>query len=92
MAELSIDVAEKLELSSDDDDTKGIKIGQWYLVEGKLVQAPDPRVDGLPPNHELTAEQFLRALMSIARGNAIDTTDWQEEKLDETFAIKDLRL
>lgn len=91
MAELSINVEEIQDVLSG-DDTKRINIGHWYLVDGELVQAPDPRVDNLPRNKELSPEEFLNTLISTARGRAINTKDWHEEKLDQAFALNDVQI
>ena len=86
MAEVTFNVQE-VEGTSSNDEVKGINIGRWFLVDGELVQAPDERGNHLALNQQLTPEGFLTALMATSRGMAIDTKDWEEEDLDQSFAI-----
>jgi hypothetical protein len=66
-----------------------VRSQNWTLVSDwrRPYTGSDPCVDLLAADQELSPGNFLKAFMHTARGTAIDTKDWQEEKLDQAFAL-----
>ena len=64
IAELSMNV----ESSKGEDGEIEFSVGDWYLINNELVQAPDPRVAGLPAAQRLSPVAFVQAIMDIQRG------------------------
>ena len=67
MAELTLNVNE-VENTMDEAGEKEFSIGEWYLVENELVQAPDPRVANLPPDQKLSPAKVVAAILDSQRG------------------------
>lgn len=47
------------------DGEVAIKVTPWYRIGDELIEAPDPRVDGLPKEQQLTAAQLADAILDI---------------------------
>nr|KIN05539.1 hypothetical protein OIDMADRAFT_23938 [Oidiodendron maius Zn] len=92
MAHLTINVGEVNDSFATGNDDDDIEIGEWFLVDGELIQKPDPRVDNLPANLKLTTTQFLTALMDSKRGGALDSDIWEDEKVDDEFLLSDIEV
>ena len=92
IAELRINITQSVDNNVGDQK---LSIGHWYLIDNELIQAPDPRVDGLPESKRLDATQLVTAIANIQRGKAYDIeTGWEEEDIDdsllpEEYYIKD---
>jgi hypothetical protein len=67
MAELTLNVNE-VENTMGEDGEKEFSIGEWYLIENELVQAPDLRVAGLPASQRLSPSQVVAAILDSQRG------------------------
>lgn len=82
IAELSMNV----ERSKGEDGETEFSVGEWYLINHELVQAPDPRVAGLPAAQKLTPAAVVQAIMDIQRGvreEADQHLVWKREDLNE---------
>ena len=92
MAELSVNIKNKSKAEGDDlpeveDDfeEKELKIDSpgWYLINDELIQAPDPRLDGIAYKSPLTPYAFVRVILELARGKINNADpDWTEEDVD----------
>ncbi|OBT60605.1 hypothetical protein VE03_10039 [Pseudogymnoascus sp. 23342-1-I1] len=65
-----------------------INVTPWYRIGDELIEAPDPRVDDLPKEQQLTAAQLVDAILDIQRGKreeAVTNKRWVQEPLrDDT--------
>jgi hypothetical protein len=85
MAELTLNVNEEEDTMGDDGE-KVFTIGDWYLIENELVQAPDPRVFGLPATQKLSPSEVVGAILDSQRG--------QREEMDKqiVWVAEDLEI
>jgi hypothetical protein len=58
-------------------------MGHWYLVGNELIQAPDPRVDGLLDSQRLDPIQLAKAITDIQGGKVYDLEEGWEEEIDD---------
>ncbi|KAG4423987.1 hypothetical protein IFR04_002829 [Cadophora malorum] len=92
MAELSVNIKNKSKAEGDelpevedDFEEKELKIDSpgWYLINDELIQAPDPRLDGIAYKSPLTPYAFVRVILELARGKINNADpDWTEEDVD----------
>ncbi|KAM0123353.1 hypothetical protein ACHAP3_011196 [Botrytis cinerea] len=91
MAELSINLSEEVDETAVEDAQYKITCDGWYLLNGELIQAPDPRLDDLtlPP---LSPSELVASILMLARGENIMMGDdtYDVEELKETITIGDL--
>jgi hypothetical protein len=81
IAELSMNV----ESTKVEDGETEFSVGDWYLINNELVQAPDPRVAGLPAAQKLSPAAVVQAIMDIQRGvreEADQNLVWERENLN----------
>jgi hypothetical protein len=90
IAKLTLNVQEVEAYTSNDGSATSIDIGKWFLVNNELIQAPDPRVNHLSEKYQLSAESFLTALLDSTRGATLSREEWEEEKLEDIYALSDL--
>jgi len=92
LAELSVDVEETNNRDAEEGDTekKQYNIGDWYLVDGDLIQGPDPRVNHLPVEQRLKPAQFVEAILDSQRGirEDVDHLLWETEELDDNLNLE----
>lgn len=83
--DLSMDVQEQDTNDSDNNLTKAFSIGCWFRVGDQLIEAPDPQVDHLPQEQQLSAEELVSAILDIHRGRREESHlnhTWVEESAD----------
>jgi hypothetical protein len=81
IAELSMNV----ESTKGEDGETEFSVGDWYLINNELVEAPDPRVAGLPAAQKLSPAAAVQAIMDIQRGvreEADQNLVWERENLN----------
>lgn len=68
-----------------------IKVTQWYRIGDELIEAPDPRVHGLPREEQLTAAQLMDAILDIQRGKreeAVTANSCRREEADTASSCR----
>lgn len=88
IAELDVDtnIKDTMEVTGIPVDDTEINIGKWYIIEGELVRAPDPRVE-LSGNTVLTPMELASFVIRTMRGRKVDVEDNWEEQLVDTSLI-----
>lgn len=74
-----------VESSKGEDGETEFSVGEWYLINNKLVQALDPQVAGLLAAQRLTLAAVIQAIMDIQRGvweEADQHLIWEQEDLN----------
>lgn len=57
--------AKGLPYASPDKDLEVVfTVGRWYMVDGILIQGPDPRVDNLPVSEILSPTELVEAILN----------------------------
>lgn len=83
--DLSMDVHESDTNDGENNLTKAFSIGSWFRVGDQLIEAPDPRVDHIPKDQQLSAEELVAAILDINRGRREESLlnhTWVEESAD----------
>jgi hypothetical protein len=83
MAELSLPMT----LQKDASGETHLVVGDWYLIDGRLVSASDPEAEDLPPTQKkLTPKELITAIVDLQGGVrelAEDEADWVSEEAQE---------